>query len=246
MNPTCICPTRVLPDSLRTPIVFVIDSNASVRGELASVIRSIDCEPITAASAEDFIARPRMMATSCLFVECHLPGMSGLELQKLLLERTEMPIVFMSEQPDVRSTVQAMKAGAFEFLIKPLATEAVLSAIAGALEHSRAMLPHAARGLALQQRYESLSRREREVMDLVVCGRLNKQVGSTLGISEITVKAHRGRVMRKMQAASVAELVNMAARLRRNAPVRLVNVEAFARVPGHDVHVAAMAAYGQA
>ena len=181
------------------------------------------------------------MAASCLLVAQHLPDMSGLEMQRRVLDRTEMPVIFMSEQPDVRSTVQAMRAGAFEFLIKPLASDTVLNAISGALEHSRAALPYAARGLALQQRYESLSPREREVMGLVVCGRLNKLIGAELAITECTVKAHRGRVMRKMQARSVVELINMAARVRLGVPVRLAHVEASARVPSLDSHFDAIA-----
>lgn len=230
------------PDSIGTPIVYVVDGDHSVRRELESLIHSTGWQARTAASAVEFLARPRVMTAGCLLVAQQLPDMSGLEMQRLVLDRTEMPVIFMSEQPDVRSTVQAMKAGAFEFLIKPLASDTVLNAIAGALEHSRAALSHAARGLALQQCYESLSPRECEVMDLVVRGRLNKQIGAGLGISEFTVKAHRGRVMRKMQARSVPELVNMAARLRpRSRPIRLANVEAFARVPNLDAHFGAIA-----
>jgi FixJ family two-component response regulator len=158
-------------------------------------------------------------------VELNLPGSSGLELQKHVLDRIEMPIIFMTARSDVRATVQAMKAGAFDFLTKPFLRDALVRAIWPAIERSRAELRHLARTRALQERYDSLSRREREVMNLVVSGRLNKQVGADLGISEITVKAHRGKLMRKMCAGSFAELVNMAASLRRDIAT---NVAAFA------------------
>jgi FixJ family two-component response regulator len=171
----------------------------------------------SASSAEEFLALPRAMTPGCLVAETNLPGLSGLELQRRVIDRTEMPIIFLSNHADVLATVQAMKAGAFEFLTKPFVGEVLLQAIQQAIERSRAALCHLARTRALQERYESLSAREREVMSLVVAGRLNKQVGGELGISEITVKAHRGKMMRKMQATSFAELVNMAASIRRAA-----------------------------
>jgi FixJ family two-component response regulator len=195
------------------PIVFVVDGDESIRNALLAPLRSAGWEPRLAASAEEFLAQQRMMTPCCLLLELELPGASGLELQKLLAARSEMPIVFMSSRVDIQATVQAMKAGAFEFLIKPLVPEALLDAIHGALERSEAVLHELTQISALQERYESLSRREREVMGLLVRGRLNKQVGGELGISEITVKAHRGNMMRKMHASSFAELVTMAASL---------------------------------
>jgi FixJ family two-component response regulator len=166
------------------------------------------------ASAEQFLTLPRPQTPSCLVLEQHLPGLSGLDLQQRLGDRTEMPLIFISSHADVQATVQAMKAGAFEFLTKPVTGEVLLNAVRHAIECSQAVLCRRAQIRALEQRYESLSRREREVMRLVVTGRLNKQVGGELGISEITVKAHRGKMMRKMQAGSFAELVHMAASLR--------------------------------
>jgi FixJ family two-component response regulator len=158
------------------------------------------------------------MTPSCLLVDLNLPGIGGVELQRLVFGRTELPVIFMSSRPDVRATVQAMKAGAFDFLIKPIVNDMLLRAIHEAIERSRAEMHHRMNMQALVSRYESLSRREREVMSLVVAGRLNKQVGGELGISEITVKAHRGKLMRKMQAKSFAELVNMALSLGGTAP----------------------------
>ena len=238
--------TRCLPDSLNMPIVNVVDGDASVRKELEFLFRSVGWQTRAAASAEEFLARPRVMAPTCLLVEQHLPGLSGLELQSLVLDRAEMPIIFTSTLPDLRLAVQAMKAGAFDFLMKPLQHHVLTTVITAALEQSRTVLPHTRRGLALQQRYEALSRREREVMDLVVHGRLNKQVGSELGISEITVKVHRGKVMRKMQATSVAELVNMSARIRRGSPQRAATVEIYRRPARPDQNVGVMVSYGQA
>jgi len=208
---------RTPSKSPETPVVYVVDGDASVREVLELLIRSAGLQPRTAASAEEFLARPRVMTPSCLLVELHLPGMSGLDLQKLVLDRTEMPIIFMTGQADVQSTVQAMKAGAFDFLTKPLMSNVLSYAIWHAIERSHAAFRQQAQIGTLQERYESLSLREREVMRQVVSGRLNKQVGGELGISENTVKAHRGRIMRKMQAGSFAELVNMIASLRRSA-----------------------------
>ncbi|HEU4623212.1 MAG TPA: response regulator [Steroidobacteraceae bacterium] len=202
--------------SLDAPIVFMIDGNPSVRAALGALARAAGWQSRAAASAEEFLAWPRTTSPSCLLLELHLPGMSGLELQRRVSERTEMPIIFISGRADVPTTVAAMKAGAFEFLTKPLAPDLLLSTIESAIELSRAALRRAAEIRALQQRYESLSRREREVMNLVVSGRLNKQIGGELGISEITVKAHRGKMMRKMRACSFAELVTMAASLERD------------------------------
>lgn len=199
------------------PVVFVVDGDASVRDALRSIICFAGWQPITAASAEEFLMLPRLVAPGCLVTELQLPGMSGLELQRRVGDRAELPVIFMSTRPDIRAAVQAMKAGALEFLIKPCLPELLREALRAAMERSHAALRHMGRMRALQQRYELLSRREREVMSLLVCGRLNKQVGGEMGISEITVKAHRGKMMRKMKASSFAELVTMAASLGRGS-----------------------------
>jgi FixJ family two-component response regulator len=196
------------------PIVFVVDDDVSVRESLELLIRCEGWEPQTFASAPEFLAHPRTLVPNCLVLDISLPGLNGLDLQKqVALERSEMPIIFITGYGDVPKTVQAMKAGAVEFLTKPFSDDVLLSAIRQAVERSETTLSLAAQMRTLRDRYASLSGREREVMALVVAGLLNKQVGSDLGISEITVKAHRGRVMQKMKADSLADLVNMAARL---------------------------------
>ena len=207
--------SRSSPMSHATPIVFVVDDDVSVRESLEALIRCAGWEPETFASAQEFLARPRVLAPSCLILDVTLPGLNGLDLQKrVAADRIDMPIIFITGYGDVPMTVQAMKAGAVEFLTKPFRDDVLLTAIRHALERSHTALAHEAEIRALRDCYASLSRREREVMALVVSGRLNKQVGGELGISEITVKAHRGQVMRKMKADSLADLVNMAARLR--------------------------------
>jgi len=194
--------------------VFVVDDDVSVRESLEALIRNEGWETETFASAEAFLARPRAFAPSCLVLDVTLPDLNGLDLQKRLVGRDDLPIIFITGYGDVPMTVQAMKAGAVEFLTKPFSDEVLLGAIRQAIERSRGTLEAEGEVRALRDRHASLSRREQEVMTLVVTGRLNKQIGFELGISEITVKAHRGRVMRKMDADSLADLVNMAAKLR--------------------------------
>jgi len=197
-----------------TPMVFVVDDDVSVRESLELLIRCAGWAPETFASAQEFLARPRVRAPSCLVLDVSLPGLNGLDLQeRVAAERTDMPIIFITGHGDVPMTVQAMKAGAVEFLTKPFGDEVLLGAIRNAIERSRAAVSREAEMRVLQNSYASLTPREREVMALVVSGRLNKQVGGELGISEITVKAHRGHVMRKMKAGSLADLAKMAASL---------------------------------
>ncbi|MBR1159683.1 response regulator transcription factor [Bradyrhizobium elkanii] len=196
------------------PIVFVIDDDISVRESLELLIRHAGWQAETFESAQQFLSRPRVSVPNCLILDVRLPGLDGLELQKrVVVERPDMPIIFITGHGDVPMTVQAMKGGAVEFLTKPFNDSILLSAIRQSLQRSDAALRLGSEMQALRGRYGSLSRREQEVMGLVVRGLLNKQVGYELGISEITVKAHRGQVMRKMNAASFAELVNIAARL---------------------------------
>ena len=196
-----------------TPVVFIVDDDLSVRESLQSLVRSAGWQAETFASAKDFLARPRVLAPSCLVLDVQLPDLSGLDLQQRVVDRIDMPIIFITGYSDVPITVQAMKAGAIEFLTKPYRCDVVLDAIQNAIERSRAALGRQAKVMSIRDHYSSLSRREREVMALVVSGLLNKQVGGELGISEITVKAHRGNVMRKMRAESVPDLVRMAASL---------------------------------
>jgi RNA polymerase sigma factor (sigma-70 family) len=196
------------------PIVFVVDDDVSVRESLELLIRFEGWQPETFASAEEFLARRPVSTPSCLVLDVSLPDLNGLELQKLIAtDRVDMPIIFITGHGDIRMTVQAMKAGAIEFLTKPIDDESLLTAIRNAIKRSEAALEKQAELEALRKCHESLTAREREVMRLVVSGMLNKQIGLTLGISEITVKAHRGKMMQKMKAGSVADLVKMAVRL---------------------------------
>jgi FixJ family two-component response regulator len=207
-----------------TPIVFVVDDDVSVRESMEALIRCEGWQSEMFASAQEFLDYPRVLIPNCLVLDVSLPGLNGLALQRLVAgKRTDMPIIFVTGYGDVPMTVQAMKAGAAEFLTKPFNDEVLLTAIRSALERSRVALGAEAEMQALRDRYASLSQRERQVMVLVVSGRLNKQVGGELGISEITVKAHRGRVMQKMKADSLADLVKMDARLR---PARVPNAAA--------------------
>ena len=193
--------------------VFVVDDDVSVRESLELLIISAGWKPETFESARAFLDRPRLLAPSCLVLDVSLPGLNGLDLQKRIADRTDMPIIFITGHGNIPISVQAMKAGAVEFLTKPFSDDDLLNAIRQALERSEAALAHELEIQALRARHESLSPREREVLALVVTGLLNKQIGGELDISEITVKAHRGRVMSKMKAGSLADLVNIAAKL---------------------------------
>jgi FixJ family two-component response regulator len=204
---------------LSRPIVFVVDDDVSVRESLELLVRNAGWQPETFESAQEFLTRPRPQVPSCLVLDLSLPGISGLDLQKQVsTERSDMPIIFITGHGDVPKSVQAMKAGAVEFLTKPVSQEVLLAAIRQALERSRTALSREAEMQELRKRFALLSPREREVMALVVSGRLNKQIGGELDISVITVKTHRGKVMHKMKADSLADLVNMAAKLRLRSP----------------------------
>jgi len=204
---------EVLTMSDVTSIVFVVDDDVSVRESLELLIKSAGWRPETFASAQEFLSRPRAAVPCCLVLDVSLPGLNGLELQQHLVQRTDMPIIFITGHGDIPTSVRAMKAGAVEFLTKPFKDDILLEAIRGAIERSRAALRDEAELRMLRDCYASLTPRERDVLALVVAGQLNKQVGGELGISEITVKAHRGQVMRKMKADSLPDLVTMAARL---------------------------------
>jgi FixJ family two-component response regulator len=196
-----------------TAVVFIVDDDVSVRESLELLILSAGWRPETFASAEDFLARPRIDGPSCLVLDVSLPNLSGLDLQARIVDRTDMPIIFITGHGDVPTSVQAMKAGAAEFLTKPFGNDVLESAISRAIERSRTALVQKAGLRTLRDCHASLTPREREIMALVVSGLLNKQIAFELGISEITVKAHRGQVMRKMQVDSLADLVRVAAAL---------------------------------
>jgi FixJ family two-component response regulator len=203
------------------PIVYVVDDDVSVRESLELLIGHAGWQPEVFASAREFIARPRAGTPSCLILDVGLPDLNGLDLQKCLaLSQVSMPIIFITGNGDVPMSVQAMKAGAFEFLTKPFRDDVLLNAIELAIERSRVALTHAVALQSIRDCYESLTRREREVMLLVVSGLLNKQIASELRTSEITVKRHRGKVMSKMKAQSLADLVRIASTLALPVPTR--------------------------
>jgi FixJ family two-component response regulator len=216
MNSTAATDEELSPTISRAqPTVFVLDDDVSVRESLELLIRHAGWRPEVFASAHEFIGRTRADTPSCLILDVALPDLNGLDLQKrIAVDQTCMPIIFITGHGDVPMTVRAMKAGAFEFLTKPFRDDVLLNAIERAIERSKSALAHAAELQSLRDCYHSLTPREREVMGLVVSGLLNKQIAAELKASEITVKAHRGKVMRKMKAESLADLVRIAARLR--------------------------------
>lgn len=208
-------PERLKPSpNSAAPIVFIVDDDISVRESLELLIHSQGWQAETFESANEFLDRTRVLVPSCLILDVSLPGLNGLELQKrVAVERIEMPIIFITGHGDVPMSVEAMKAGAIEFLTKPFSKDVLLSAIRNALDRSRKALTDKAEVQTLRDCYTSLTPREREVMTLVISGLLNKQVGGELGICENTVKYHRGQAMQKMKADSLPDLVRMAARL---------------------------------
>jgi FixJ family two-component response regulator len=197
-----------------SPIVFVVDDDESVRESLELLVRNAGWRPVVCASGAEFLARPRVLEPSCLILDVALPDLDGFDLQKLIADRNDLPIIFLTAYSDVPMTVRAMKAGAVEFLTKPFDEQVLLDAVRQAIDKSCVAVAKEAEIRALRECYASLSHRERQVMGLVVTGLLNKQVGGELGISEVTVKAHRGMVMKKMKAATLPDLVYMASRLR--------------------------------
>ena len=205
---------RVSSQTPDDPIVFIVDDDVSMREALEPLIRRAGWRPQTFATARDFLASPRSPVPCCLVLDVRLPDLNGLELQDCLGSDRRLPIIFITGYGDVRTSVRAMKAGAVEFLEKPFGHDVLLSVIRQAIERSQAAIRDDAEVRALQEAYATLTRREREIMELVVRGRMNKQVAAELGISVITVKVHRGRMMRKMKAHSLAELVLQASRLR--------------------------------
>jgi FixJ family two-component response regulator len=211
--------TLLVPNT--SPIVFVVDDDISVRESLEFLIQDEGWHVETFTSAEEFMNHPRAFNPSCLVLDISMPGLNGLDLQKrLAVDRPDMPIIFLTGNADIPMTVQAMKAGAVEFLTKPFNDRKLLSVVGKAIARSTALITRDAELRTLRARYARLTSREREVLTLVVVGKANKEVASELGISEITVKAHRGSMMRKMEADSLAELVNQAAQLGLSRPNR--------------------------
>jgi FixJ family two-component response regulator len=200
------------------PVIYVVDDDVSMRESLEGMVAESGFEPAVFGSAQEFLRYPRQAVPGCLILDMSLPDLNGLEVQRLVgTGQTALPIIFITGHGDIPMTVEAMKAGAAEFLTKPFSPEALLTAVCSAVERSRAGLEQQRALKLLQDRQNSLTKREREVMDLVSRGQLNKQVAAALAISEITVKAHRGKVMRKMKAKTLADLLSMATRLREGA-----------------------------
>lgn len=205
---------RAAPMTDTQPIVFVVDDDVSVRESLELLIRFAQWQPRLFESAQAFLSQPRTDVPTCLVLDINLPDLNGLDLQAAIAnERPDTPIIFITGYGDIPLTVRAMKAGAVEFLTKPFNDDVLLTAIAGALEKSRTLLDQEDQLRVLRAAYATLTPREQEVMTRVVAGHMNKVIASDLAISEITVKAHRGKAMRKMKARSLADLVKMAALL---------------------------------
>jgi FixJ family two-component response regulator len=214
MNPSTHTWRRLQAAALpAAPIVYVVDDDVSVRESLELLIRSAGWQPDISGSAEEFLARARVFTPGCLLLDVNLPDINGLDLQQAIADRSELPIIFITGHADVQMAVSAVKAGAAEFLTKPIVVDVVLSAVRRALTRSDTALRHRARLTLLQDRYSSLSHREQQVVTLVVSGRLNKQIAGDMGITEGTVKVHRSNIMRKMKADSLAELMIMACEL---------------------------------